>query len=45
VDWVILSEKYEMDRSRQCLEKAHDPNASEKDLVLDLYQPIKEVKR
>jgi DNA-binding transcriptional ArsR family regulator len=45
VDWIILNEKYEMDESRQCLEKAHDPNAAFKDLVLDLYQPIKEVKR
>ena len=45
VDWVILSEKYEMDESRQCLEKPHDPNATFKELVLDLYQPIKEVKR
>jgi DNA-binding transcriptional ArsR family regulator len=45
VDWVILSEKYEMDESRQCLEKPHDPNAPFKELVLDLYQPIKEVKR
>ena len=45
VDWVILSEKYEMDESRQCLEKPHDPDAEFKNLVLDLYQPIKEVKR
>ncbi len=45
VDWVILSKKYEMDESRQCLEKPHDPNATFKEMVLDLYQPIKEVKR
>ncbi len=45
VDWVILSDKYEMDQSRQCLEKTHDPRAPVKELVLDLYQPIKEVKR
>ncbi|MFX1318200.1 MAG: effector binding domain-containing protein [Promethearchaeota archaeon] len=45
VDWVILSEKYEMDESRQCLEKPHDQDVSFEELVLDLYQPIKEVKR
>lgn len=45
VDWVILSEKYEMDESRQCLEKARNPGAPEVDLVLDLYQPIKEVQK
>ena len=45
IDWVILSEKYETDESRQCLEKAHDPNAPFKDLVLDLYQPVKEVQK
>ncbi len=45
VDWVILSEKYEMDESRQCLEKAHDPNAPFKEIVLDLYQPIKEIRK
>ena len=45
VDWIILNEKYEMDKSRQCLEKPHDPNAVFKELVLDLYQPIKEVSR
>ena len=44
VDWIILSEKYEMDKSRQCLEKADDPDAPFKELVLDLYQPIKEVR-
>ena len=43
VDWVILSEKYEMDESRQCLEKAHDQDVPFKELVLDLYQPIKEI--
>ncbi len=45
VDWVILSEKYEMDESRQILEKAHDPNATFKEMVLDLYQPIKEIQK
>jgi DNA-binding transcriptional ArsR family regulator/DNA gyrase inhibitor GyrI len=45
VDWVFLSEKYKMDESRQCLEKAHDPNASFKEMVLDLYQPIKEIQK
>ncbi len=44
VDWVILSEQYELDDSRQCLEKAHNPGAAEEELVLDLYQPIKKVK-
>lgn len=28
--------------SHQCLEKAHDPGASEEELILDLYFPIKE---
>ncbi len=45
MDWIILSEKYEMDESRQCLEKAQNPKASEKGLVLELYQPIKEVQK
>jgi DNA-binding transcriptional ArsR family regulator len=45
MDWVILSEKYEIDNSRQCLEKPHDQTVSFKDLVLDLYQPIKEVQK
>jgi DNA-binding transcriptional ArsR family regulator len=45
VDWVILSEKYEIDKSRQCLEKPHDQDVPFEELELDLYQPIKEVKR
>ena len=40
VDWV-KSSKY-TSGSRQCLEKAHDPGASEEELVLDLYCPIEE---
>ncbi|MFX1565124.1 MAG: effector binding domain-containing protein [Promethearchaeota archaeon] len=44
VDWVILSEKYENDESRQCLEKPHDQDVPFEELVLDLYQPIKEVR-
>jgi DNA-binding transcriptional ArsR family regulator len=44
VDWIILSEKYEMDKSRQCLEKPHDQDVPFEELVLDLYQPIKEVR-
>ncbi len=43
VDWVILSEKYEMDTSRQELEKPHDQDVPFEQLVLDLYQPIKEI--
>jgi len=27
-------------RKHQCLEKTHDPKASEEELVLDLYCPI-----
>jgi DNA-binding HxlR family transcriptional regulator/DNA gyrase inhibitor GyrI len=38
VDWVQSSE-YEMGE-HQCLEKAHDPEASDEELVLDLYCPI-----
>lgn len=45
MDWIILNEKYEIDESRQCLEKARNPGASEKELVLELYQPIKEVQK
>ncbi|MFX0168597.1 MAG: effector binding domain-containing protein, partial [Candidatus Hodarchaeota archaeon] len=45
VDWVILSEKYEIDESRQCLEKPHDPRSPIEELVLDLYQPIKEIQQ
>jgi DNA-binding transcriptional ArsR family regulator/DNA gyrase inhibitor GyrI len=45
IDWVILSEKYEMDKSRQCLEKPQNPGAPETELVLDLYQPIKEIQK
>lgn len=37
-EWVSAN-GYEMSEA-QCLEKAHDPEASEDDLVLDLYQPI-----
>ena len=40
VDWV-KSSKYTYGK-HQCLEKAHDPNASEEELVLDLYCPIEE---
>ncbi|MFX0162429.1 MAG: GyrI-like domain-containing protein [Candidatus Hodarchaeota archaeon] len=40
VDWV-KSSKYKMGK-HQCLEKAHDPRASEEDLILDLYVPIEE---
>jgi DNA gyrase inhibitor GyrI/DNA-binding transcriptional ArsR family regulator len=41
VSWVKNSE-YQMDTSRRCLEKAKNPNAAEGELVLDLYEPIKE---
>jgi DNA gyrase inhibitor GyrI/DNA-binding transcriptional ArsR family regulator len=40
VDWV-RSSKYEFGK-HQCLEKAHEPGASEEELVLDLYCPIQE---
>jgi DNA gyrase inhibitor GyrI/DNA-binding HxlR family transcriptional regulator len=40
VDWV-KSSKYDFAK-HQCLEKAHDPGASDKELVLDLYCPIEE---
>ncbi|UCE96950.1 MAG: GyrI-like domain-containing protein [Candidatus Bathyarchaeota archaeon] len=40
VDWVKTS-KYQYGH-HQGLEKAHDPNASEEELVLDLYCPIQE---
>ena len=40
VDWV-KSSKYKMGKN-QCLEKAHDPGASEEELILDLYCPIEE---
>ena len=40
VDWV-KSSKYKYGK-HQCLEKAHDPSASEEELVLDLYCPIEE---
>lgn len=43
VDWTILSEKYEMDTSRQELEKPHNQDVPFEELVLDLYQPIKEI--
>lgn len=39
-DWV-KSSKYRYGK-HQCLEKAHDPNASVEELVLDLYCPIEE---
>ncbi|MFW9831136.1 MAG: effector binding domain-containing protein [Candidatus Thorarchaeota archaeon] len=45
IDWIILSEKYEMDKSRQCLEKPENPGAPERELVLNLYQPIKEIQK
>lgn len=45
VEWVILSEKYEIDESRQCLEKTRNPGAPVTEVVLDLYQPIKEVQK
>ncbi|MFX1271569.1 MAG: GyrI-like domain-containing protein [Promethearchaeota archaeon] len=38
-DW-IKSSKYEFG-DQQCLERAHDPGASEDDLILDLYWSIK----
>lgn len=38
VDWVNSS-KYTFGK-HQCLEKAHDPGASEDELILDLYCPI-----
>lgn len=38
VDWV-KSSKYAYGK-HQCLEKTHDPKASEEELVLDLYCPI-----
>jgi DNA gyrase inhibitor GyrI/DNA-binding transcriptional ArsR family regulator len=40
VDWVESS-KYRYGK-HQGLEKAHDPNASEDELILDLYCPIEE---
>lgn len=40
VDWV-KSSKYKM-AEHQCLEKAHDPGASEEELILDLYCAIEE---
>jgi len=40
VTWV-KSSKY-VHGKHQGLEKAHDPNASEEELVLDLYCPIEE---
>lgn len=39
-DWV-KSSKYEFGK-RRWLEKAHDPGASEEELVLDIYCPIEE---
>jgi len=43
VDWV-KSSKYKYGR-HQCLEKAHDPGATEEELILDLYCPIEEWKQ
>jgi len=40
VDWVKSSE-YKFGK-HQALEKAHDPGASEEELVLDLYCPVEE---
>jgi len=40
VDWV-KSSKYKFGK-HQCLEKAHEPGASEEELILDLYCPIEE---
>ena len=40
VDWV-KSSKYDFAK-HQCLEKAHEPGASDEELVLDLYCPIVE---
>lgn len=40
VDWV-KSSKYKFGK-HQCLEKAHDPEASDEELILDLYCPIEE---
>jgi len=40
VDWV-KSSKYKIGK-HQCLEKAHEPGASEEELILDLYCPIEE---
>lgn len=40
LDWV-KSSKYEFG-SHQCLEKAHDPTASDEELILDIYCPIGE---
>ncbi len=41
-DWV-KSSKYKFGK-HQCLEKAHEPGASEEELILDLYCPIEERK-
>jgi len=40
VDWV-KSSKHKMGK-HQCLEKAHEPGASEEELTLDLYCPIEQ---
>ncbi len=40
VDWV-KSSKYKYGK-HQCLEKAHDPGATEDELILDLYCPLEE---
>jgi DNA gyrase inhibitor GyrI/DNA-binding transcriptional ArsR family regulator len=41
VDWVMNSTEYEMEK-RPCLERSHDPYATEDALILDLYTPIRE---
>ena len=38
-EWALIN-GYEMGEA-QCLEKAHDPAASEEEVVLDLYLSIK----
>jgi DNA gyrase inhibitor GyrI/DNA-binding HxlR family transcriptional regulator len=40
VDWV-KSSRYKMGK-HQCLEKAHEPGASEEELILDLYCPVEQ---
>ncbi len=45
LEWVVLSEKYEIDESRQSLEKYRNPGAPVSEVVLDLYQPIREVQK
>jgi len=40
-NWVLNSPDYELEK-RPCLERSHDPLASEENLILDLYIPIRE---